>query len=95
MAHYPPYCSKHNPIEHRVFPHITRACKGVIFQTVEIAKQFMERAKTATGLQGEGRLLDKIYARGRKYAEGFKETMKILFDDHPAEVELHGRPRAT
>jgi hypothetical protein len=20
VAHYPPYCSKHNPIEHRVFP---------------------------------------------------------------------------
>ena len=27
-AHYPPYCSKHNPIEHQVFPHITRACQG-------------------------------------------------------------------
>lgn len=23
VAHYPPYCSKHNPIEHRLFPHIT------------------------------------------------------------------------
>ena len=28
VAHYPPYCSKHNPIEHRVFPHVTRACQG-------------------------------------------------------------------
>ena len=24
IAHYPPYTSKWNPIEHRVFPHITR-----------------------------------------------------------------------
>ena len=31
MAHYPPYCSKYNPIEHRLFPHVTRACQGVIF----------------------------------------------------------------
>ncbi|MGB3265204.1 MAG: hypothetical protein WBA89_14775 [Microcoleus sp.] len=23
--------SKYNPIEHRLFPHITRACQGVIF----------------------------------------------------------------
>jgi hypothetical protein len=23
VAHYPPYGSKHNPIEHRLFPHIT------------------------------------------------------------------------
>ena len=51
VAHYPPYCSKHNPIEHRVFPHITRACQGVIFHTVDIARQFIERAKTTTGLR--------------------------------------------
>ena len=28
LAHYPPYTSKYNPIEHRLFPHITRACPG-------------------------------------------------------------------
>src|SRR5208337_4018328 len=33
VAHYPPYCSKYNPIEHRLFPHLTRACRGVIFHT--------------------------------------------------------------
>src|SRR5207237_8904813 len=36
VAHYPPYCSKHNPIEHRVFPHVTRACQGVIFHTATL-----------------------------------------------------------
>jgi hypothetical protein len=82
VAHYPPYCSKHNPIEHRVFPHVTRACRGVIFHTVEIAKQFIERAQTVTGLRLTGGLLDKVYATGRKYAAGFKENMKIVFDDH-------------
>jgi hypothetical protein len=25
VAHYPPYTSKYNPIEHRLFPHLTRA----------------------------------------------------------------------
>jgi hypothetical protein len=28
VADYPPYCSKYNPIEHRLFPHVTRACRG-------------------------------------------------------------------
>jgi hypothetical protein len=28
VAHYPPYTSKYNPIEHRLFPHLTRACQG-------------------------------------------------------------------
>lgn len=26
IAHYPPYTSKYNPKEHRLFPHVTRAC---------------------------------------------------------------------
>lgn len=82
VAHYPPYCSKHNPIEHRVFPHITRACQGVIFHTVDIAKQFIERAKTSTGLRVTVGILEKVYATGRKYAQGFKENMKIVFDEH-------------
>ena len=25
VAHYPPYCSKWNPIEHRLFPHLNGA----------------------------------------------------------------------
>jgi hypothetical protein len=82
VAHYPPYCSKHNPIEHRVFPHITRACQGVIFHTTEIAQQFIERTKTTTGLRVTVGILDKVYATGRKYAKDFKQTMKLLFDDH-------------
>jgi DDE family transposase len=82
VAHYPPYCSKYNPIEHRVFPHITRACQGVIFHTLEVAQQFIERAKTSMGLRVTVSVLEKVYATGRKYAEGFKEAMKIVFDDH-------------
>lgn len=46
IAHYPPYCSKHNPIENRVFPHVTRACKGVPLDTIETAKHYMEKTKT-------------------------------------------------
>lgn len=81
IAHYPSYCSKYNPIEHRVFPHISRACQGVIFHTLEIAKQFIERAKTSTGLRVTVSVLKEFFATGRTYAEDFKETMKIVFDD--------------
>jgi hypothetical protein len=73
VAHYPPYCSKHNPIEHQVFPHITRACQGVIFHTVDIARQFIERAHTMTGLRVTVRILDTVYQTGRKYAADFKQ----------------------
>ena len=35
VAHYPPYCSKYNPIERRFFPHLGRACSGMLFDTLE------------------------------------------------------------
>ena len=95
VAHYPPYCSKHNPIEHRVFPHITRACQGVVFHTIEIAKQFIERAKTSTGLRVTVSILQKTYATGRKYAKEFKETMKITFDDYLPKWNYRAIPEAT
>ncbi len=81
IAHYPPYTSKYNPIEHRLFPHITRACKGVIFKSIEIVEEFMGRAKTRTGLNVFCSILDGLYETGLKVAERFKETMQIVFDD--------------
>jgi Rhodopirellula transposase DDE domain len=80
VAHYPPYCSKYNPIEHRLFPHVIRACQGVVFHTTEIVKELMERTKTSTGLQVTVDILDKTYELGRKATKGFKEKMKIAFD---------------
>jgi hypothetical protein len=80
VAHYPPYCSKYNPIEHRLFPHVTRACRGVIFRTLETVRYYMSKTDTTTGLKVEMRILNKVYETGRKCAAGFKKTMKIVFD---------------
>ena len=80
IAHYPPYCSKYNPIEHRLFPHVTHACKGAPLETIEVAKHYMEKTKTTTGLRVTVRIIDKIFERGRKYASDFLESMAIRFD---------------
>jgi hypothetical protein len=82
VAHSPPDCATHNPIEPQVFPHITRACQGVLFHTADIARPFIERAKTTTGLRVTVRTMDKVYQTGRTYAADFKQNMKSLFDDH-------------
>ncbi|MBC8448593.1 MAG: ISAzo13 family transposase [Chloroflexi bacterium] len=81
IAHYPPYCSKYNPIEHRLFPHVTRACQGVIFTTVELVKELMEKTHTQTGLKAFVHIMDKAYQTGREVAADFKENMRIVFDD--------------
>lgn len=81
IAHYPPYCSKYNPIEHRFFPHVTRACQGVIFTSIELVKELLEKTSTTTGLKAFVHIIDKVYAIGRKVAADFKENMRIVFDD--------------
>lgn len=80
VAHYPPYCSKHNPIEHRVFPHVTRACEGVIFRSVSLVKQLIERTHTRTGLRVTVDILDQVYTTGRKAAADLKSTLKLVAD---------------
>jgi hypothetical protein len=95
MAHYPPYCSKHNPIEPQVVPHSTRACPGVIFHTVDIARQCIERAHTTTGLRVTVRMLDTVYQIGRKYAADFTQTMQIVFDDYLPKWNYRAVPECT
>jgi transposase len=80
VAHYPAYCSKYNPIEHRLFPHVTRACQGVVFTNIERVKKLIARTKTKKGLQVFVNLIETIYETGRKVCEGFKNNMPIIFD---------------
>ena len=81
LAHYPSYCSKYNPIEHRLFPHVTRACQGVVFKSREFVRGLMVKTKTRKGLKVTATLIDKVYQTGRKEAKDFKDTMTIQFDD--------------
>jgi len=95
VAHYPPYCSKYNPIEHRMFPHVTRACQGVVFHTLAIVKHLMERTQTSKGLTVTVNILDKAYETGRKVATGFKKTMKIVFDEYLPKWNYRAIPTPT
>lgn len=80
IAHYPPYCSKYNPVEHRLFPHVTRACQGVIFTSLELVCQLIAKTHTRQGLSVTVDVLDQIYETGRKATANFKNNMSILFD---------------
>ena len=94
IAHYPPYCSKYNPIEHRLFPHVTRACLGVIFTSRELVKELMEKTSTQTGLKAFVHIIDQVYETGRKVAAGFKDNMRIVFDDFLPQWNYRALPPA-
>ncbi len=81
VAHYPAYCSKYNPIERRFFSHVTRACQGVLFDTLATVRSLMEKTSTQTGLKTTVRVIEKIYETGRKANEAFKANMPIRFDN--------------
>ncbi len=81
VAHYPPYTSKYNPIEYRLFPHLTRATQGIIFESVDVVKDLMATATTAKGLAVVTTVLDKVYETGKKATDELKASIQIVFDD--------------
>ena len=80
VAHYPPYASKYNPIEHRLFPHLTRACRGMILHSVDLVAELMRKAKTRTGLSVVVDLLDKVYETGRQASQAAKNAVNLVRD---------------
>ncbi|MFH1107964.1 MAG: ISAzo13 family transposase, partial [Planctomycetota bacterium] len=81
VAHYPSYCSKYNLIERRFFPHVARACRGMLFDTLDTVVSLMRKASTTTGLRTTVNVIRRTYATGREAAENFKTTMTFVFDD--------------
>lgn len=81
IAHYPPDTSKYNPIEHRLFPHITRACEGIIFKSIALVNEVISKTSTSTGFTVFTSILDRTFETGRKVAHDFKENLKIQFDE--------------
>jgi hypothetical protein len=93
VAHYPSYCSKFNPIERRFFPHVGRACKGVLFDTLDTVVRLMRKTSTTTGLRATVNVIRRVYETGRKVAADFKQTMTILFDDLLPRWNYRGVPQ--
>lgn len=83
VAHYPSYCSKYNPIERRFFPHITRACTGMLFDTLERVVGLMRKASTSTGLKTTVNVIRRIYETGRNATDAIKATIRenVRFHD--------------
>ncbi len=81
VCHYPPYASKWNPIEHRLFSHVHRAMQGVIFADYTIVKELIQKTSTDTGLTVVVRINDKQYHTGNKTAKQQVDWNRVL--PHP------------
>lgn len=93
IAHYPSYASKWNPIEHRLFCHITKSMQGVILKSYDIVSELIESTMTKTGLKVKANIITKVYETGKKYAQNYKENMKIKFDEKLAKWNYTAVPQ--
>jgi len=80
VAHYPPYCSKWNPIEHRAFSYISKKWQGVVFNNYNIVKELAEQTTTKTGLSVKAYINTKQYQTGKKASEEFMKKMPVIFN---------------
>lgn len=81
VAHLPSYCSKYNPIDHRMFSHVSRALKGVIFRSIEHVYEAVVQTKTSKGLRVVAEVVSKVYERGIKATDEFLTGNFIHYDE--------------
>jgi len=64
VVHYPPYCSKYNPIERRLFSQVHKTIQGVLLTDIQQVKELMNKTNTSTGLTVIVRVVEKDYPIG-------------------------------
>lgn len=89
VCHYPPYCSKWNPIEHRLFSHVHRSMEGVIFSDYQTVQKLIENTSTKAGLTVVVRLNLKEYQTGIKTIKKDIDEKRIAF--YPVIPDLNYR----
>ena len=89
VSHYPPYSSKWNPIEHRLFCHVHQAMSGQMFSDYEFVKTLIEKTSTKTGLHVIVRINLKKYNIGCKTDKSELDNNRIQC--HPTIPNLNYR----
>jgi Rhodopirellula transposase DDE domain len=79
VCHYPPGCSKWNPIERRLFSQISINWAGKPLRSLSVMLGYIRGTTTETGLTVEARLDDKTYRKGRKVAREEMDRLNIRF----------------
>ena len=59
-----------------------------------LVKELMEKTSTQTGLKAFVHIIDQVYETGRKVAAGFKDNMRIVFDDFLPQWNYRALPPA-
>jgi Rhodopirellula transposase DDE domain len=81
IVHYPPYCSKYNPIERRLFAQVHQTIKHTILTGFQQVKELISKTVTSQGLSVEVRINTQFYPTKQHSALEDIDMKRILF--HP------------
>jgi hypothetical protein len=80
VCHYPPGCSKWNPVEHRLFSQISINWEGKPLTSLEVMLGYIVGTTTTTGLTVKARLDEGTYRKGQKVTR--EEMGKVNLKPH-------------
>lgn len=95
VCHYPPGCSKWNPIEHRLFGPISSNWAGRPLDTWDTMLGYLRGTKTETGLTVRAALHDGTYKTGESVSDADMAALNLTRHDVCPTWNYTLRPRAT
>jgi transposase len=77
VCHYPPGCSKWNPVERRLFSFISMNWAGNPLRSLDVMLGYIRGTSTKTGLEVKAFLQEGIYKEGQKVTRAEMERLNI------------------
>jgi hypothetical protein len=93
VCHYPPGCSKWNPIEHRLFSQISINWAGKPLRTLGVMLGYIRGTTTSTGLKVKACLDENTYRKGEKVSREEIEGLDLKRHETCPEWNYTMRPR--
>jgi hypothetical protein len=81
VCHYPPGCSKWNPVEHRLFSYISVNWAGKPLRSLDIMLGYIRGTATRTGLRVTALLDDATYRKGQKVSREDMDGLNLRRHD--------------
>jgi hypothetical protein len=78
VCHYPPGCSKWNPIERRLFSQISINWSGVPLRSLSVMLGYIRGTTTKTGLRVSAHLDEATYQRGQRVGKDEVANLRLV-----------------
>ena len=94
VCHYPTGCSKWNPIEHRLFSHISLNWVGKPLRTFDTMLAYIRGTKTTTGLTVKASLVEGVYEKGQQVSDAEMKSLNLEYHEICPNWNYTLRPRS-